>query len=187
MIGSVRRCQWLTAALLVVPLGCNAGFLGSPDNPNGDDPPTIGGAAYHYTVSDEATGEVLASGCDGESAGAAVHAPIGSHLFFEILEEWVQNADAVINPDSNCSLHGRPALSVANPACWHVAEDSSLGILDWQTIPNQSDREPPNDGRVSGRGHRIWLEVVEHGPLRLEVNADCPPSSRLDFGLGVYP
>jgi hypothetical protein len=177
------------AALLGAALALGCGFSGSPDSPNGKHDHPVYGSAYYFTVSDEATGEILSSGCSGNPPGAVVHAPIGSHLLCEVFQERVANDEALVNPDTSCNANGQvgssPASYVYDLACWQNPDTSALHVEHWEIIPHQVERGGQPGGLVSGKGYRVWIEVVAYGLLTLEPTGDCQPIDGYPIGLRV--
>jgi hypothetical protein len=173
----------LAVLLSLAAAGCVA-TGNSADNPNRD-PPENGhpsGTARYWTVTDEATGEVLSTGC-ANLPGPTVQAAIGQRLVYEIKEEVVSKEQSSLEADWWCTdemLIGRSAARIVdNLDCWVLPEEAPIRVDRWEAIP--PDRVVPHglSSRMDGSGYRIFLEVLDHGWLVLSPSdSNCGVKER---------
>lgn len=173
----------LTALLSLVATAC-VGSGNTPDNPNQEEPPPghPTGTARYWTVTDEATGDVLSTGCANLPI-PTVQADVGQRLVYQITEEVVsKEQDSDVASDWWCTdemlVKRSVALRVDNLSCWALPSEGPIRVDRWEVIPAVRVAPPVSASRMAGSGYRLFLEVLDHGRLVLSPNSTCAVEER---------
>ena len=174
----------LAALLSWVASACSVDTGNSPDNPNREDPPAgyPTGTARYWTVIDEATGDVLSTGCANLPI-PTVQAVVGQRLVYQITEEVVSKEQGNdVASDWWCTdemlVRRSVALRVDKLSCWVMPSEGPIRVDRWEVIPAARMAPPVSTSLMAGSGYRLFLEVLDYGRLVLSPNSTCAVKER---------